>query len=561
MLIAIMVILILIQLIALLFVVWQFGVVALGLIQNRQQPGPSEPKNSFAILVCAHNEENAIPALLESLEALDYPKALYHTFVFADHCTDRTAEVAASFKGVTVLKRDEGPQNGKGDVLAWGLEKVFAEHPNAFDAFTIFDADNIADPAFLSHMNESLNKGEDVIQGNRLGGEPYRSIITQWYAIYWACYSVLFSYARQKLGLSCFLTGTGFTVRRDILQKYGWHTKSITEDVEFAIQHCLRNRRVAFNIDAVCYDEQPSNFFVMLKQICRWCTGSYQILGIYLGDLLQRFGKTRSVKLLDNIILLFLGPATVLVNVATILVNIMYISTFQHARLFQIIFIVLSLGVTFFMTRMTTKFANIPFKKLIPGFFLFPIFLFFYTICSLYSLFFPTRRWHKIEHQGISQGRGRRRRRGQKELTGESAEALLGEVPSDRTDAGEPEADAAELMPPVSFSLSKDERASSPEENPEADLPELPGSEGPAGAFGMPESGGPAEGFGQASSSYEPLRTDVGTMYAAPRTAETPAGSDGLRADAGTMNAAPQTAETPAGSDGPSEDPDTPPAS
>ena len=76
MLIAIMVILILIQLVALLFMIWHFGVAMLGIIQNRQPPGPSEPKNSFAIFVCAHNEENAIPALLESLEALDYPKAL-----------------------------------------------------------------------------------------------------------------------------------------------------------------------------------------------------------------------------------------------------------------------------------------------------------------------------------------------------------------------------------------------------------------------------------------------------------------------------------------------------
>ena len=373
MLIALLVILILLQFFSMLFVIWQFGVAVLGIIQIRQKPGPSEPKNKFAILVCAHNEENAISALLESLEVLDYPKALYHTYVFADHCTDNTANVARAFHGVTVMERNEGPQNGKGDVLAWGLDKVLGAHPNEYDAFTIFDADNVADPAFLTHMNESLNKGEDVIQGNRLGGEPYRSIITQWYAIYWACYSVLFSYSRQKLGLSCFLTGTGFTVRRDILQKYGWKTKSITEDVEFAIQHALRNRRVAFNIDAVCYDEQPSNFFVMLKQICRWCTGSYQILGIYLGDLVQRFGKTRSVKLLDNIILLFLGPATVLGNILTIIINVVYISTFQHARLFQIIFIVLSLAATYIMTRMTTKFANIPFKKLLPGFFLFPI--------------------------------------------------------------------------------------------------------------------------------------------------------------------------------------------
>ncbi len=471
MLIAIMVILILIQFAAMLFMIWQVGVALLGIIQNRQPPGPSEPKNSFAIFVCAHNEENAIPALLDSLETLNYPKALYHTYVFADHCTDRTAEVAAAYKGVTVLKRDEGPQNGKGDVLAWGIEKVFSEHPNDYDAVTVFDADNIADPEFLSHMNESLNKGEDVIQGNRLGGEPYRTIITQWYAIYWACYSIFISYARQKLGLSCFLTGTGFTVRRDVLLKYGWHTKSITEDVEFSIQHCVRNRRVAFNIDAVCYDEQPSNFFVMLKQICRWCTGAYQIIGIYLGDILQRFGKTRSVKLLDNIFMLFLGPTTVIVNITTILVNIMYISTFQHARLFQVIFMALSLGITYYMCYRTTQFAKMPFKKLLPGFFLFPIFLVFYTICSLYSLFFPTRRWHKIEHQGISQGKSKRKK-STEELPSENAGAL----PSDTSDPADADGLSAESIPdlasadrnlpglddaaslaPIDFSLSRDE--------------------------------------------------------------------------------------------------------
>ena len=474
MLIAIMVILILIQLVALLFMIWHFGVAMLGIIQNRQPPGPSEPKNSFAIFVCAHNEENAIPALLESLEALDYPKALYHTYVFADHCTDRTAEVAASFKGVTVLRRDEGPQNGKGDVLAWGIEKIFSEHPNDYDAVTVFDADNIADPEFLTHMNESLNKGEDVIQGNRLGGEPYRTIITQWYAIYWACYSIFISYARQKLSLSCFLTGTGFTVRRDILQKYGWHTKSITEDVEFSIQHCLRNRRVAFNIDAVCYDEQPSNFFVMLKQICRWCTGAYQIIGIYLGDILQRFGKTRSVKLLDNIFMLCLGPATVIVNIATVLVNIMYISTFQHARLFQIIFMALSLGITYYMCYRTTKFANMPFRKLIPGFFLFPIFLFFYTICSLYSLFFPTRRWHKIEHQGISQSKGHRKKRGPKKIS-EGAEPLLTDA-SDSEETNVPPAEDMEFSEPPTFTLTRDDGAADATEafgeaSPERQMP------------------------------------------------------------------------------------------
>lgn len=401
MLIALIVLLICIQLIATILIQWSAIVAFLGLIRKRESPGPSRPKNRFAVIVCAHNEANVLEHLLDSLDAQDYPKEFWHVYVLADHCTDGTAKRAKKYPFVTAFERKDGPQTGKGDVLTWGIAKILREKSDTLDAFLLFDADNVAKSDFMSRMNEALNKGETIVQGNRLAGEPYRSIITQWYAIYWSAYTFLYSYPRQKLGLSAFLTGTGFAVRKELLEKYGWHTSTITEDVEFAFQQCLRRDRVSFCVDAICYDEQPSNFFVMMRQLARWCTGSYQIFYKYIHKWLRTFRRKPSARLMDNLALLLTGPCSVIILIATIFVNIVYTATFKHARLIQVIMILLSMFFTYIATERTSRFAGIKFKKLLPGFFLFPIFLICFTFCSLYSLIFPTRKWRKIEHQGL----------------------------------------------------------------------------------------------------------------------------------------------------------------
>ena len=54
----------------------------------------SAEKHTFALLVAAHNEENVIAQLAESLKGLNYPSDCYDVFVIADNCTDKTAERA-----------------------------------------------------------------------------------------------------------------------------------------------------------------------------------------------------------------------------------------------------------------------------------------------------------------------------------------------------------------------------------------------------------------------------------------------------------------------------------
>jgi len=408
MLYAIIIILFILQGLGNLFMLWSLVVALLGIIQNKPVRGSDTPINKFAVIICAHNEENAIHGILDSLGDMEYPENAWHAFVLCDHCTDKTAQIASEYPYVTVYERNDGPTTGKGVVLAWGLEKIL-KLKKKFDAIMVFDADNIATPEFMTKINQTLNRGEDVVQCNRLAGEPFTSVVSQWYAVYWGCYSTLYSYARTKLGLSCFLTGTGFAVRTEIIEKYGWNTSSITEDVEFSVRHCIRGGTVAFDNEAICYDEQPSTLKVMLNQLHRWCTGSYQIMRSCSKDWKAAFAKTRSVKLLDNMLLIAIGPACVLANLSTIIVNTMYMATFKYMRLYQIVSIVLTLVVSWVMMYLIMRFQKISLKKIWLGLLTFPIFLFFFTVLSLYSLFFPARTWKKIEHVGIKAERKKKK--------------------------------------------------------------------------------------------------------------------------------------------------------
>lgn len=72
---------------------------ALGLIGlfRKKENKNYEPKNKFALLIAAHNEEVVIGSLIESMLKLDYPKEMYDVFVIADNCTDDTAKISKGY--------------------------------------------------------------------------------------------------------------------------------------------------------------------------------------------------------------------------------------------------------------------------------------------------------------------------------------------------------------------------------------------------------------------------------------------------------------------------------
>ena len=76
------------------FTVYYFFISWFGLFGKKKEVKLYDNSKTFAMIVCAHNEDKVIAQLVENLKRLRYPDEMYDIFVVADNCTDKTAEVA-----------------------------------------------------------------------------------------------------------------------------------------------------------------------------------------------------------------------------------------------------------------------------------------------------------------------------------------------------------------------------------------------------------------------------------------------------------------------------------
>lgn len=244
-------------------------------------------RNRFAIFISARNEEGVISELLDSLNKQDYPRDKYDIYVVADNCTDHTAQVSRD-NGAIVYERFNKEEVGKGYALNYLYTKVSSlKGRKYYDAFVVFDADNIVDPAFLKESNKKLASGKNDAFTTYRNSKNFG---TNWLS---AAYSIWFlhearhlNYVRDMIGAQCMISGTGFVITSSLMDENdGWPYYFLTEDIQFSVASTINNKRIGYCDSAMLYDEQPSTMEQSWKQRLRWAKGFYQIDGKYLGDL------------------------------------------------------------------------------------------------------------------------------------------------------------------------------------------------------------------------------------------------------------------------------------
>ena len=252
------------------------------LLPKKRYPRTS-PRIRFALLIAARNEENVIETLIESLQAQDYPKELYDIIVIPNNCTDDTEGVARR-AGAKIL-HCTAPVSTKGQVL----QQTFAQLAGTYDAYCVFDADNVVDSQFLAAMNDAVAAGAKVAKSRQCALNPYDNWVSGGYDLYFQSIHLLHSRARMHFPLSAKLIGTGFMVTDSLLEKLGgWNTVTLTEDIEFACMSALTGERVYYVPDALTYDEQPLSFAVSMRQRRRWSGGVQSVANRYTAKLLTR---------------------------------------------------------------------------------------------------------------------------------------------------------------------------------------------------------------------------------------------------------------------------------
>ena len=379
---------------------YQFIISLCSFVKIKEKPLKEDKQHRFMTIIPAHNEEKVVVNLVESLKKLDYPKDLYDIYVIADNCTDKTAEVAKK-AGAIVYERFDEAHKTKGHALQWFLaQKIEEDAP--YDAFCIFDADNIVDENFLKVMNKKLCQGEEVVQGYKDIKNPSDSWVSAGYAIFYWTMHRFYHLARYNIGLSPLMNGTGFMVKFDVIKPQGWNTKTLTEDIEFSLKRIIEGKKLGWARDAIVYDEQPVGFKQSWTQRSRWTVGHMQCLKEYTKPLAEAVVKNKTVMNFDGLLYMLGTTPMLILTMVLVIVNIVLFATGAMSGLdftIQMLkYIIPTLLVLPFMGLVVLYLEKKPIKPMIKGLLTYPIFMGSWLLINIKCLFKRDTEWKKIDH-------------------------------------------------------------------------------------------------------------------------------------------------------------------
>lgn len=365
-----------------------------GVLFRKPEKVPRRPaQKRIAAVIPARNEVAVIGKLVESLLAQDYPRELFDIYVLPNNCRDET-ERAALRAGARIL-RPEGTIRSKGDVLRMAFSQLSAT--GDYDAYCVFDADNLVSSGFFQCVNDMLLAGYRVAQGFRDSKNPYDSWISgSMSAFYWFM-SRLYNESRFRLGMSCHLNGTGFMVSDEAIREIGWDTHSLTEDLEFTALCALHGYRVGWMPEARIYDEQTHKFWDSCVQRRRWTAGSLQCMRRYVPALLKR----RTLASVD-MALLFMGNLLCVIGLVPGVGTALGTLPFFISHPWRILALVL-VGVAYYLgccllAALLFRAEGKLCRRALPGIFGFPVFMVTWMPVNLVACFTPPPRWKEIRH-------------------------------------------------------------------------------------------------------------------------------------------------------------------
>jgi cellulose synthase/poly-beta-1,6-N-acetylglucosamine synthase-like glycosyltransferase len=294
---------------------YDFVVSLAGLLALRR-PASAPRTTRFAVLVCAHNEQNVVADVVKSLLQQDYPSDLVRILVVADNCSDATALVARN-AGAIVLERADPDHRTKGYALQWGMERALAEYQ--FDALCVFDADNRVATDFLATMNDYLAAGHVAIQAYLDTKNPTQSWVTRCIALGYFVTNRFWMRARARIGLSATLGGTGFCLAYPIAAQYRWHPGSLADDLELTMKLIRDGVRVSYCYHTRSYDEKPVTLRQSFRQRARWMQGHNDVALRWVLTMLWGAVRKGSIRRFDAALHL-LQPLRLLVAFSSLVV-------------------------------------------------------------------------------------------------------------------------------------------------------------------------------------------------------------------------------------------------
>lgn len=361
---------------------------------NSNVPKEKNNKGKFAILIPARDESRVIEELLNSILNQTRKIDSDDVYVIVEEESDKTVELVKN-KNMNIVFRHDLSKKRKGYALDDAIKEIL-EQKKHYDAYFIFDADNVLDKDYIKNMEEAYEDGYDIGIGYRNTKNGNDSVIAAASSLTFSMINTLGNEHKTKCNNTLTISGTGFYIKGDIVEKLsGYPFNSLTEDYELTLYATLNDLTTTYVKNAIFFDEQPVKYNITINQRTRWIKGFFEARKKYIPLLLKKeinknFSSSfHQIMGVTPYILLIIGLLGIL------LIN--YFNVKNTIILILFVYLIMVL-ITSIMVLKEKTYLNINNKMKIKVILYNPIFLTTYIICLFKAILNKDVKWLKIEH-------------------------------------------------------------------------------------------------------------------------------------------------------------------
>ena len=370
------------------------------LIMKKNTNYPQKEKNghNYAILIPARNESLVIEKLLISIENQTKKIKPEDVYVIVETKKDKTVSIVEKHK-MTIVYRKNLNKKRKGFALDDAIKEILKSNKK-YDAYFIFDADNILDKNYIKEMTKSFDEGYDIGIGYR-NTKNSKNLVSAASALTFSMINTIGNKRKSKYTNNLIISGTGYYIKGAIIESWkGFPFNSLTEDYELSLYSILNNLTTTYNDSAIYYDEQPEIFDVTIIQRSRWVKGYFDDRRNYIHKIRKSISKKDKNYASKITALIGVNPLITLI-IGILLLLIDSITSFKNFIIsLLIIFILIYITLMIFTYIIIKKEENkldIKVSKILLIFYN-PFYLLSYIYCLYIAITKKDLGWQEIKH-------------------------------------------------------------------------------------------------------------------------------------------------------------------
>ena len=239
-------------------------------VRLRRQPILRSPVTpDVSIVIAARNEEANLPAKLENLRLLDYPRNSLQIIIASDGSTDRTASILREH-APDVIPVVLEQSNGKAGALNEAVKRATGEVLVFLDARQSVESNAVSELAScFADPSVGAVSGELLLE--TAAGRPSADAL----GIYWKIEKMVRK-LESASGSVVGVTGAIYAIRRELYTQIPAGT--ILDDVFIPMNVVRLGKRVIFQPSAIARDRLFSEKGREFSRKVRTLTGNYQLL-------------------------------------------------------------------------------------------------------------------------------------------------------------------------------------------------------------------------------------------------------------------------------------------